>query len=65
MALNAVYPVFEPIQFKSQVVSGINYLVKIRVGEGVFDFVHAKIHVPLPHTGQPPSLKGVSGNHDF
>jgi len=47
------------------VVNGTNYLVKFRVGEGVFDFLHAKIHIPLPHTGLPPSLKGVSGNHGF
>ena len=49
--MNRVYTVFEPIWIRSQVVSGVNYLVKIRVGEGVFDFIHAKIHVPLPHTG--------------
>ncbi len=45
--------------------AGVNYLVKIRVGEGVFDFIHAKIFVPLPHTRQAPILKGIQANKVF
>ncbi|XP_073524771.1 leukocyte cysteine proteinase inhibitor 1-like [Phyllobates terribilis] len=42
-------------RFRSQVVAGTNYLVKVDIGD---DFCHLKIFVPLPHTGEDPELLG-------
>lgn len=48
---------FTPIAVKKQVVAGINYWVKIQVGES--NFIHVKIFKPLPHTGAPAEIKEV------
>jgi len=48
---------FNAHSYSSQVVAGTNYFVKINVGDN--EFVHARIHKPLPHTGQPPSVHSV------
>ena len=42
---NEKYTVFEAISFKSQVVKGVNYVVKILVDNE--SFLHARIYVPL------------------
>ena len=47
----AAYAVFEPVGFTQQVVAGMIYHVKYRVGEATY--IHAKVFVPLPHTQQP------------
>eukprot|EP00164_Ancoracysta_twista_P000014 GFYU01000019.1.p2 GENE.GFYU01000019.1~~GFYU01000019.1.p2 ORF type:complete len:101 (-),score=34.48 GFYU01000019.1:69-371(-) len=44
---------FEPTHFASQVVAGVNYFVKVNVGE---DFLHLRVFKPLPHTGEAPQL---------
>ncbi|KAM4044436.1 leukocyte cysteine proteinase inhibitor 1-like [Anomaloglossus baeobatrachus] len=49
---------FKALFYKSQVVAGINYLVKVDTG---CHFYHLKIYVPLPHTGGAPQLKGWQG----
>ena len=51
---------FEAKSFKSQVVAGVNYFVKVDVGGG--KFVHLRIYQPLPHTGEPPKLDGIQLN---
>ena len=57
------YAVFEPISYTQQVVAGMNYKSKIRVGDGAF--IHVKVHVPLPHTGNPPHvMEHSSGHHE-
>ena len=48
---------FTPIASKKQVVAGLNYFVKVQVGEDAY--VHVKIFKPLPHTGQPAEVKEV------
>ena len=45
---------FTAIQFRSQVVAGMNYFVKVHVGEE--QFVHLRIYQALPHTGAGPAL---------
>ncbi|KAM3935837.1 cystatin-A-like [Leptodactylus fuscus] len=45
---------FEAISYKSQVVAGTNYYVKVDLGGG--QYCHLRIFVPLPHTGGKPSL---------
>ena len=42
---NEKYTVFEAISFKSQVVKGVNYVIKILVGDE--KYIHIRIYVPL------------------
>ncbi|KAK7494496.1 hypothetical protein BaRGS_00014149 [Batillaria attramentaria] len=41
--------------YKSQVVAGTNYFVKLDIDDGK-EYIHARIFVPLPHTGGNPEL---------
>lgn len=50
---------FVPIKIRKQVVAGMNYWVKVQVGEGAF--IHIKIYKPLPHTGQPANIVEAHG----
>jgi len=50
---NADQDNFEVIAVKTQIVAGINYFAKIRLGTG---FLHAQVYAPLPHTKEPPEL---------
>jgi len=51
---------FEPLTFKTQIVAGRNYFVKVRVnGENGDQIWHLKIHEPL--SGNPAQLLKVSG----
>jgi len=54
---------FTPVASKKQVVAGINYLVKVQVGDA--DYVHVKIFKPLPHTGNPAEVKEVHAGKTF
>jgi|TARA_B110000305_G_C19357146_1_gene597473 hypothetical protein len=47
------------VSFTSQVVAGTMYMVKLSAGGD--QHVHAKIFVPLPHTGAAPELKDAVG----
>jgi len=53
---NQEFSMFKVIHFKSQVVAGTNYLMKIQVSEAANGFIHLKIYEPLPHTRQPAEL---------
>ena len=54
---------FKAISFKSQVVAGINFFVKVEVDVGGGGkFVHLRVYQPLPHTGEPPKLDGIQLN---
>lgn len=44
------------LQVKTQVVAGVNYLMKVKA-DG--NYMHVKIAKPLPHTGQNPFLLAV------
>jgi len=48
------------VHFTSQVVAGLIYQVKYKVGN---DYVHAKIFKPLPHTGQPAQVQIATRGH--
>ncbi|XP_056416205.1 cystatin-A1-like [Hyla sarda] len=47
---------FKAMKYKSQVVAGTNYFVRVWLGGD--QFCHVKIYKPLPHTGEKPSLAG-------
>ncbi|XP_038614228.1 cystatin-B-like [Tachyglossus aculeatus] len=51
---NKTYPVFQAVEFKSQVVAGTNYFIKVHVGDEAF--VHLRVFESLPHENKPPSL---------
>ena len=53
----ATFEIFHPVKYRQQVVAGMNYWVKVQVGESTF--IHVKIFKPLPHTGQPPQVSEV------
>merc|ERR1711892_587035 len=45
------------IGYKSQLVAGINYFLKVSLIGG--EIVHARVFQPLPHTGQAAQLHSV------
>ncbi len=51
--------VFEVKSYSTQVVAGLNFLMKVQVGrDGAC--AHVKAHRPLPHTGLPVQLMDVN-----
>lgn len=57
-ALSEKFEVFEPKTFATQVVAGTNFVISISIGND--KQVLAKVHKPLSHTGQPPTLMNAS-----
>ncbi|XP_074839692.1 cystatin-A-like [Carettochelys insculpta] len=53
---NTTYQVFEALQYRMQVVSGTNYLIKVSVSETEDQCVHLMVYVGLPPENQEPSL---------
>ena len=53
-ALGATYGTFEAVKFTTQVVAGTNYKIKVKVGNE--QYVHIKVHVPLPNKNAPNQL---------
>ena len=58
--LNEKFDTFEAVSYKTQVVAGTNYLVKVKVGDN--KYVHIKIWKRLPHEGETTELTEASGN---
>ncbi|XP_059139384.1 cystatin-B-like [Physella acuta] len=54
------YPDFKAVSFKSQVVAGTNFFVKILVNDG--EYVHVRIFRPLPHTNEGPKVHSYQEN---
>ncbi|XP_042543225.1 cystatin-B [Dipodomys merriami] len=57
---NRKFSVFKALSFKSQVVSGTNYFIKVDVGGE--EFVHLKVFQSLPHENKPPALSAYQSN---
>ncbi|XP_006884298.1 PREDICTED: cystatin-A [Elephantulus edwardii] len=51
---NETYEEFEAEEYKTQVVAGVNYFVKIRVGDNTY--IHVKIFKSLPGQDRSQSL---------
>ncbi|KAH1186387.1 stefin-C-like [Mauremys mutica] len=50
------YPVFVAIKYRSQMVAGTNYLIKVSVSNSNDECVHLKVFQSLPHEKKGPSL---------
>ncbi|XP_047420715.1 cystatin-A [Sciurus carolinensis] len=53
---NRTYEQFEAVEYKTQVVAGINYYIKIRVGDD--SYIHLKIFKGLPGQNEELVLTG-------
>nr|XP_056705210.1 cystatin-A-like [Euleptes europaea] len=51
---NRSFPIFTAVEYRTQVVAGTNYFIKIDVGHGVY--VHVRIFEPLPCNDTEVSL---------
>jgi cystatin-A/B len=54
--LGRTFTEFKVISFKSQIVAGINYLMKIKADH---EYLHVQLFDPLPFTGDPVDICGV------
>ncbi|KAM9089562.1 cystatin-A [Megaptera novaeangliae] len=57
---NETYEEFEAVEYKTQVVSGTNYYIKIRVGND--RYTHIKVFKSLPHQDQCLTLLGYQAD---
>ena len=57
--LGATYSEFEAVSFKTQVVAGTNYLIKVKVGPE--EYVHIKVWKKLPCHGGAKELTEATG----
>jgi hypothetical protein len=57
--LSKTFGSLHALKVTSQVVAGVNYLMKVKADES---YVHVKIAKPLPHTGRPPFILAVDSN---
>ncbi|KAM9565688.1 cystatin-A [Guaruba guarouba] len=51
---NRTYGTFKAIVYKTQVVAGTNYFIKVQVSDT--DYVHLRVFQSLPHENEGPSL---------
>ncbi|NXF70746.1 CYTB protein, partial [Sclerurus mexicanus] len=54
------FDVFTAVEFKTQVVAGTNYFIKVHVGND--EFMHLRVFRSLPHESKPLSLHSYQGS---
>ncbi|XP_056013774.1 cystatin-B-like [Ostrea edulis] len=47
---------YDAVSYKTQVVAGTNYFVKVNIGD---EHLHLRIFAPLPHTGASKELSDM------
>ncbi|XP_070263208.1 cystatin-B [Myotis yumanensis] len=57
---NKKYPTFKATEYKSQLVAGTNYFIKVQVADD--DFVHLRVFQSLPHENKALSLHNYQTN---
>lgn len=50
------FPELKAVSYRTQVVNGTNYYVKVKAGD---ESLHVKVHKPLPVHGDTPKLSAV------
>lgn len=60
-AMNKTFGVYEPVCYKTQVVAGVNYSIKVKVDGG--KYLHMKIFKPLPCNGTELELLNQTDGH--
>ena len=55
--------IFEPVLYREQIVNGINYKVKVHIGDE--KFVHLRIHVPPIYASTPILLLELQTDKTF
>ncbi|CAM9399972.1 unnamed protein product [Ectocarpus fasciculatus] len=55
--LEKTFSEFAAEEYMTQVVAGTNYIFKVRADAG--EYLHVKVHKPLPFRNAPPQLMGV------
>ena len=58
---NSTYTVYEPVSFRSQVVAGTNFFVKVRVDGD--QYIHLRIFRALPCNGGSLEVNQVTTGH--
>ncbi|XP_049730576.1 cystatin-A [Elephas maximus indicus] len=53
---NETYKDFEAVEYKTQVVAGVNYYIKVRIGDN--NYIHLKIFKSLPGENESLTLTG-------
>ncbi|XP_020379606.2 cystatin-B-like [Rhincodon typus] len=51
-------PIYHAISYRSQIVAGTNYFIKVVVGEAD-DYIHMRVFQPLPHSDPKLSLENL------
>ncbi|XP_006730931.1 cystatin-B-like [Leptonychotes weddellii] len=57
---NKKYATFKAVEFRSQVVAGMNYFIKVQVDDD--EFVHLRVFRSLPHENKPVALSSYQTN---
>ncbi|KAM9203294.1 cystatin-A-like [Mergus octosetaceus] len=53
---NRTFDIFQAIVYRTQVVAGINYFIKVQISDSYTGYVHLRVFQALPHEKQGPSL---------
>ncbi|XP_025749086.1 cystatin-B-like [Callorhinus ursinus] len=57
---NKKYATFKAVEFRSQVVAGMNYFIEVQVDDD--EFVHLRVFRSLPHENKPVALSSYQTN---
>ncbi|XP_006105472.1 cystatin-B-like [Myotis lucifugus] len=57
---NKKYPIFKATEYRSQLVQGTNYFIKVQVGDD--DFVHLRVFESFPYENKALALRNYQTN---